>query len=96
MAFTFVNPYVSMILMGISYSTLAASLWPMVALIVPKQQLGTAYGLMQSVQNLGLALISLLTGYLVDEAGYFVLEVFFLGMLCGNYLYSFFKIKANT
>lgn len=36
----------------------------MVALIVPKQQLGTAYGLMQSIQNLGLASISLLTGYL--------------------------------
>jgi hypothetical protein len=27
MAFTFVNPYVPMVLMGISYSSLAASLW---------------------------------------------------------------------
>jgi hypothetical protein len=41
---------------------------------------------MQSVQNLGLALISILTGVIVDEAGYFVLEVFFLGMLCGKFL----------
>lgn len=82
MAFTNLNPFVPMVLMGISYSLLAASLWPMVSLIVPKHQLGTAYGLMQSVQNLGLALISLLTGYIVDEAGYFVLEVFFLGSLC--------------
>ncbi len=45
LAFTFLNPYVAMIIMGISYSILAASLWPMVSLIVPKQQLGTAYGL---------------------------------------------------
>jgi MFS family permease len=45
LAFTFVNPFAAMILMGISYSLLAASLWPMVALIVPKHQLGTAYGL---------------------------------------------------
>lgn len=82
MAFTFINPFIPMCLMGICYSLLAASLWPMVSLIVPKQQLGTAYGLMQSVQNLGLALISLLTGYIVDEAGYFVLEIFFLGSLC--------------
>ncbi|RNA16812.1 major facilitator superfamily domain-containing 1 isoform X2 [Brachionus plicatilis] len=82
LAFTFINPFAAMILMGISYSLLAASLWPMVALIVSKHQLGTAYGLMQSVQNLGLALISLLTGIIVDEAGYFVLEVFFLGSLC--------------
>ena len=45
LSFTFVNPYVGMVLMGVSYSLLASSLWPMVALIVPKHQLGTAYGL---------------------------------------------------
>ncbi len=45
LSFTFLNPYVAMIVMGISYSILAAALWPMVSLIVPKQQLGTAYGL---------------------------------------------------
>ena len=33
---------------------------------------------MQSVQNLGLALISLLTGIIVDEAGYFILESWYL------------------
>lgn len=41
---------------------------------------------MQSVQNLGLALVSLLTGYIVDEAGYFVLEIFFLGSLCRKFM----------
>lgn len=45
LAFTFINPFIAMSLMGISYSLLAASLWPMVALIVSKHQLGTAYGL---------------------------------------------------
>jgi hypothetical protein len=45
LGFTFVNPYFAMVLMGLSYSLLAASLWPMVAMIVPKHQLGTAYGL---------------------------------------------------
>jgi hypothetical protein len=43
--------------MGIAYSILAASLWPLVAFLVPKQMLGTAYGLMQSIQNLGLAIM---------------------------------------
>lgn len=32
MTFTFVNPFVAMALMGISYSLLAASLWPMVVI----------------------------------------------------------------
>ena len=85
----------------------------MVALIVPKNQLGTAYGLMQSIQNLGLATISLLTGFLgfiqffmifirfnycffnlVDKAGYFVLELFFLGSLCSKNSFEI-KFKLN-
>lgn len=45
LAFTMLNPYVGMTLMGLSYSMLAASLWPLVALIIPEYQLGTAYGL---------------------------------------------------
>lgn len=45
LAFTFWNPYIGMILMGISYSMLASSLWPLVALIIPEYQLGTAYGM---------------------------------------------------
>lgn len=37
-----------MILLGLSYSMLGPSLWPMVSLIVPKYQLGTAFGLYKS------------------------------------------------
>jgi MFS family permease len=54
----------------------------MVALVVPEHQLGTAYGIMQSVQNLGLAVITGVAGYIVDQAGYLLLEVFFLAWLC--------------
>lgn len=45
LAFTLVNPYVGMAIMGLAYSMLASSLWPLVALIVPEYQLGTAYGM---------------------------------------------------
>lgn len=31
--------------MGLSYSMLASALWPMVALVIPEHQLGTAYGM---------------------------------------------------
>jgi hypothetical protein len=57
LAFLFIHPVVPLTLMGISYSILAASLWPMVAFLVPKKMLGTAYGFMQSIQNLGLAVM---------------------------------------
>ena len=45
LAYTFLNPYIGMILMGLNYSMMASSLWPLVALIVPEYQLGTAYGM---------------------------------------------------
>lgn len=45
LTFSHLNPYIAMSIMGLSYSMLAASLWPLVALIVPEYQLGTAYGL---------------------------------------------------
>lgn len=81
LAFTYVNPYVCMILIGLSYSMLASSLWPLIALVTPEYQLGTAYGIAQSVQNLGLAVVSMLAGIIVDRSGYMMLEIFFLGWL---------------
>ncbi|XP_065840526.1 major facilitator superfamily domain-containing protein 1-like [Oscarella lobularis] len=82
LAFTFWNPWIAMVLMGLSYSMLACALWPMVAFVVPEHQLGTAYGLMQAVQNLGLAVVSMAAGYILDAKGYLVLEMFFLAWLC--------------
>ena len=92
LAFSFINPWFPMILMGIGYSVLACALWPMVALVIPEHQLGTAYGVMQSVQNLGLGAIVLLAGFIVDKQGYIVLEVFFLAWLCcQSFLLSKYK-----
>ncbi|XP_041068591.1 major facilitator superfamily domain-containing protein 1 isoform X2 [Carcharodon carcharias] len=82
LAFTFWNPWIAMCLLGISYSLLACALWPMVAFVVPEHQLGTAYGFMQSIQNLGLAVIAIAAGSILDSKGYLFLEVFFCACLC--------------
>uniref|UniRef100_A0A8C2G1B9 Lysosomal dipeptide transporter MFSD1 n=1 Tax=Cyprinus carpio TaxID=7962 RepID=A0A8C2G1B9_CYPCA len=82
LAFTFWNPWIAMCLLGLSYSLLACALWPMVAFVVPEHQLGTAYGFMQSIQNLGLALMSMAAGSILDLKGYLFLEVFFIACLC--------------
>ena len=47
LAFTYVNPYLSIILLGVAYSILASALWSLPALLVPDHQLGTAFGIMQ-------------------------------------------------
>ncbi|EDX09543.1 GD13074 [Drosophila simulans] len=83
LTFTQLTPYVGMIIMGLSYSMLAASLWPLVALIIPEYQLGTAYGFCQSIQNLGLAVITIVAGIIVDNSGgeHMWLQLFFMGWL---------------
>lgn len=45
----------------------------------------------QSVQNFGLAVVSILAGIIVDNGGFFMLEIFFLGWLGGVYLGFSFK-----
>ncbi|XP_021351524.1 major facilitator superfamily domain-containing protein 1-like [Mizuhopecten yessoensis] len=82
LAFTFLNPFVAMICMGLAYSILASALWPLVAQVIQESQLGTAYGIMQAIQNLGLAVVSIAAGSIVDSSGYLILEVFFLVWLC--------------
>ena len=57
------------IVLGFGYSLLASALWPIVALIVPENTLGTAYGVMQALQNGGMALQTMLAGMVVDEKG---------------------------
>ena len=42
---------------------------------------------MQSIQNLGLAVISIVAGKIVDDRGYLALEVFFQICLCGEWSY---------
>lgn len=78
MAVTFLNLWIPMISLGIGYSIMCSALWPLVALVVPQHQLGTAYGVMQAIQNLGLAVAANVTGYLVDWKGYVTVELFFV------------------
>ena len=44
---------------------------------------------MQAIQNLGLAVIAIVAGAIVDSSGYLILEVFFLACLCGMCFRSF-------
>src|SRR6201997_2767899 len=53
MAYTQVNLYVPMAMMGVAFSLIPAVMWPSVAYIVDQAKLGTAYGLMTMIQNIG-------------------------------------------
>ncbi|MDE3056887.1 MAG: MFS transporter [Bacteroidota bacterium] len=69
MAYTHLTLYVPMAMMGIAFSLIPAIMWPSVAYIVDQSKLGTAYGLMTMIQNIGLAGFNLLIGWANDYAG---------------------------
>jgi MFS family permease len=69
MAYTSVSLYVPMALMGTAFSLIPAVMWPSVAYIVGQERLGTAYGLMTMVQNIGLAGFNLAIGWANDAWG---------------------------
>lgn len=66
-AFTDIQPYVPMILLGISFSLVPAAMWPTTVKLVDDEQIGTAYGLMYSIQNIGLWGFPLIAGIVLDK-----------------------------
>ena len=65
-SFTSFNVYALMVLLGIAFSLVPAAMWPAVAKIVPEYRIGTAYGAMFSLQNLGLFGVPIFAGYMLD------------------------------
>jgi MFS family permease len=66
LAYTDVNLYVPMAMMGTAFSLVPAIMWPSVAYIVGQEKLGTAYGLMTMLQNIGLAFFNITIGAVND------------------------------
>lgn len=56
----------TMAMMGIAFSLIPAVMWPSVAYLVDQSKLGTAYGLMTMIQNIGLAGFNLMVGWAND------------------------------
>lgn len=58
----------TMAMMGIAFSLIPAVMWPSVAYLVEQSKLGTAYGLMTMIQNIGLAGFNLMVGWANDHS----------------------------
>jgi MFS family permease len=70
-----------MIILGAAFVLVPAALWPAVPLIVERGRMGTAFGLMTLVQNVGLMSFPYLNGYLREATGqYSYSMVMFAGL----------------
>jgi nitrate/nitrite transporter NarK len=67
LAWSDANLWISTALIGIAFSLVPAVLWPAVAYLVSPKRLGTAYGLMTMLQNIGMMLANLGAGWLNDK-----------------------------
>ena len=56
-----------MFILGIAFSLLPSVLWPAVPKIVPTSQLGTAYSVIYYIQNIGLMVVPVLIGVVLER-----------------------------
>ncbi len=88
--------WISTVLLGISFSLIPAVLWPSVVKLVAAERLGTAYGLLFMLQNLGMAGANIFAGWLNDlndagaanPAGYSPMLTFFAVLAVSAFLFS--------
>ena len=66
MGLTRIYPVYPMITLGIAFVLVPAAMWPSIPLVVDKNRIGTAFGLMTFIQNIGLALFPFLNGKFRD------------------------------
>lgn len=66
MGITKIYPAYPMIALGASFVLVPAAMWPSIPLIVRKERVGMAFGVMTAIQNIGLALFPYLNGLLRD------------------------------
>ena len=65
---TYIEPRIPIVILGIAFSLVPAAMWPAVTKIVGENKLGTAYGFMFSVQNIGLWAFPMLIGSVLDAS----------------------------
>ncbi|MDU1892930.1 MAG: MFS transporter [Dysgonomonas sp.] len=56
-----------MVLLGIAFSLVPSAMWPSVPKIIPENKVGTAYGLIFWVQNIGLSGVPYLIGWILTN-----------------------------
>ena len=96
MAYTKINLFIPMAMMGLSFSLIPAVMWPAVAIIVEESKLGTAFGLMTMIQNIGLAGFNLLIGWSNDFSHGYTMGMWIFSILgFSGVIFSFLLRKSE-
>ncbi|XP_011407141.1 PREDICTED: major facilitator superfamily domain-containing protein 1-like [Amphimedon queenslandica] len=71
-------PFIAAVFYSLSYTLCGPSFVAVTPVIIDKGYLATAYGLQKSSFNATYALVTYITGLIIDTLGYFVLQGFFI------------------
>ena len=96
MGITHWSPIPMMILLGAAFVLVPAAMWPSVPLVVDERRVGTAFGLMTAIQNMGLGLFPFLNGKLRDLTGtYTATQVMFAGLGLAGLIFAFLLLRSD-
>lgn len=96
MGITHWNPLPSMIVLGAAFVLVPAAMWPSVPLVVEEKRVGTAFGLMTAIQNMGLGLFPLLNGKLRDATGtYTATQIMFACLGVAGLVFAFLLLRSD-
>jgi MFS family permease len=59
--------YLGIAILGIGYSLVPAAMWPSVPKVIPDKNLGTAYSLIYWIQNMGMLLVPIFVGQIIER-----------------------------
>jgi MFS family permease len=93
---TRIHPAIPMIALGAAFVLIPAAMWPSVPLLVRKESVGTAYGLMTMIQNIGLALFPAMNGHLRDiTRSYTASQIMFASLGVFGLVFALLLKKAD-
>jgi MFS family permease len=78
------NPYVSLILLGISYSLFVSTIWPALSIAIPEHLLGIGIGMATSFQNLGLVIFPIIVAFIYEKEGSYYQTLSFFIFMCAT------------
>jgi MFS family permease len=96
MGITQLYPVIPMITLGAAFVLVPAAMWPSVPLVVKKERIGTAFGIMTAIQNIGLGAFPYLNGKLREITGsYTASQIMFAALGLFGLIFAFLLLKAN-
>jgi len=91
-SFTYTTMIITIIILGVAFSLVPASMWPSLPKIVEDRYLGSAYGAIFWVQNIGLLIVPMLIGWAVTYSNPGVAEQIAAGVEGAKYDYTFSEL----